>query len=114
MFERRSTTIESTWETKDFSFQLNNHKVFNKLWITADDCDVENFNISFQNDRDGVWFSTATALNSGNFNIKEVEGLFEDFEPVRVGRFKFNNDENGHPFKLKIYSIYYDIKDLIK
>jgi len=108
------TAIESTWITKDFAFTLNNHKVFNRLWITADDCDVQDFNVSYMKDRSGVWTSTATTLNSGSFTIKEVEGLFDDYDSARIGRFKFNNDEAGNWFKLKLYSLYYVISPLIK
>lgn len=108
------TAINSTWETKDFTFALNKHKVFNRLWITADDSTTSDFEVAYQADRDGVWNSTSTSISSGNLTIKEVEGLFDGYKTVRTSRFRFTNNEKGSVFRLILFSTYFTINELIK
>jgi hypothetical protein len=109
-----SQPINSYWTTKDYTLgKFDNHKVLQRVWITADGGGTSNLGVAWQADRSGVWESTTTSL-SGTFNIKEVDGLFEDNYPVRQVRFKFSNSELDTDWKLKLFSLYYKINDLIK
>jgi len=108
-------SINSYWITKDYSFSaINNHKVINRLWITAENNGMADFSVAWQANRDGVWNSTTTPLNASGFTIKEVEGLFEQQYPGRQFRFKFTGNELSHYFKLKLFSLYYTVNPLVK
>jgi hypothetical protein len=107
--------MNSYWITKDYSLgALNNHKVIDRLWVIGYDSTADNFGVAWQADRDGVWNSTTTSLANTAFTDKEVEGLFETDYPGRQFRFKFSSSDLGKYFKLKNYSLYYRVNDLIK
>lgn len=109
------TAISSEWITKDYTFgAINNHKVINRLWITAGNNGMANLGIAWQANRDGVWNSTTTALNGSSFVIKEVDGLFESQYPGRQFRFRLNSSELSKYFRLKLFSVYYKVNALIR
>jgi len=108
-------SINAYWETKNFSLRaLNNHKVLNRIWITAEGNGVTDFGVAWQANRDGVWHSTTTSLAGSDFVTKEVEGLFETQYLGRQYKFRFSGNELDKYFRLKLFSIYYTVNDLIK
>jgi len=109
------TAINSYWETKNYPLgSLNNHKVINRIWINADGDGVQDFGVAWQANRDGVWHSTTTSLAGSDFIVKEVEGLFETRYLGRQYKFKLSGSELDKYFRLKLFSIYYTVNDLIK
>lgn len=108
-------TIDSYWITKDFAFgKLNHHKVLDRMWISADNSGAD-FSVAWQKDRDGVWVSSTVTLNDSSFVVKEMEGLFLDNMPLgRQFRFRFSCANADKWFRLKLYSIYFTVNDLIK
>lgn len=109
------TAIDSWWQTKDYTLgSVNNHKVINRMWVNAEGNGVNELDISWQADRNGTWYSTSTALSGTSFVIREVDGLFETYNLARQARFKFAADEIDKDFRLKIFSLYYDVNPLIQ
>lgn len=108
--------INSYWVTKDFTLgRLNNHKVLDKFWISADNSTSSEFYVAWQKDRDGVWVSSSTPLNDSSFVVRELDGLFLNNDPKgRQFRFRFSNSELERWFRLKLFSIYYRVNELIK
>jgi len=107
--------IDSWWTTKDYTLgAVNNHKVIQRMWINAEGNGVSEFDIEWQADRNGTWYSTSTALSGTSFVIREVNGLFEDYNLARQARFKFSADEADKDFRLKIFSLYFDVNPLIQ
>jgi hypothetical protein len=107
--------IDSWWTTKDYTLEaINNHKVIQRMWINAEGNGVSEFDIQWEPDRNGTWYSTSTALSGTSFVIREVNGLFEDYNLARQARFKFSADEVDKDFRMKIFSLYYDVNPLIQ
>lgn len=107
--------INSWWTTKDYTLgAVNAHKVLNRLWINADSGGVGSLSIDWLPDRAGSWYSTSTALSGTDFVIREVEGLFETYNLARQVRFRFSANEVDRDFKLKLFSIYFEVNPLIK
>ena len=108
--------IDAFWVTKDYPLgQLNHHKVIERFWLTASSSPATNFTTAWQRDRDGVWYSSTTALNESPFVVKELDGLFLNETPRgRQFRFKFSNSDMDTWFRLKLFSIYYRVEELIK
>lgn len=107
--------INSWWISKDFTLgAINNQKTIDRLWISAAGNGPSEFNIGWQPDRSGVWYSTSTALNTTAFVNKEVEGLFETLNIGRQLRFRFSASDPDREFRLKDYSVYYTVNPLIK
>jgi len=107
--------INSWWQTKDYTLgSVNNHKVIDRMWINAGGNGVDALDISWQADRAGTWYSTSTALSGTSFVIREVDGLFENYNLARQARFKFAADEIDRDFRLKMFSLYYTVNPLIK
>ena len=106
--------IESEWISKDFTWGVPNHKRMDRFWIMAENGGVDNFGIAWQKDRNGIWTSTSTALNSSAFVVREVEHMYDSPAVGRLFRFKFSAGELEKYFRLKLYSIFYTVNPLIK
>ena len=107
--------IDSFWQTKSFAFSaVNNQKVLNRIWVTADNSGMSKLNIGWQAERDGIWHSTGTSLSGANFVIREVEGL--GFPSLAKRQFSFGvaGNELDKYFRLKLLSIYFTTNPLIK
>ena len=108
------TTINSTWVSKDFYWVTLADKVIQRFWVSADINGVSNLGLAWQKNRNGVWVSKYTALNASTFVMREVEGLFDTKAVGRQFRFRVSAGELNKGFKLKMFSIYYDVNPLIK
>jgi hypothetical protein len=109
------TPINSVWVSKNFTLgQVNNHKVLDRVWIAAENSGLANLGIEWQANRDGAWHGSSTTLSATSFINREVEGLFETQYPGRQFAFKFTGNELGKYFRLKMFSLYFTVKPLIK
>ena len=111
-----SEPINTRWVSKDFALgRVNNHKFLERVWLTADNSSISTFEFGWQKDRDGVWVSSVTALNESPFVVKELDGLFLNEVPLgRQFRFKLSASVLDTWFRVKLYSIYYRVNELIK
>lgn len=115
VYKYGSEAMNSYWITKDYTFgALNNHKVIDRLWLISNDSASADFGVAWMADRDEVWNSTTTSLSNTVFVNKEVDGLFESAYPGRQFRLKFSSSELEQYFRLKDFSVYYRVNDLIK